>query len=823
MIAQAGSIDQFFLALYGQDAPGWLVIWTKQDKFSRWYPATEIREAAGKCIELAGSYDVYFGIGLQGQRGESKQRGKADGVIAIPALWLDVDCRGGTHSATNLPTLEDARDLLAEFPLPPSSLVHTGGGVHAYWFFKQLWVFKDNADRERAADLVARFQQAFIALAAARGWRLDNTSDLARVLRVPGTFNHKSGTPLPVKLLGFEPTRRYSYKELVAAIDELAAKVPRPEPKPAGQEVTPAGDMPDASLILERCRFLRHCRDDAATLSEPEWYAMLTIMARTDGGRELCHELSRPYPRYSERETDAKIDHALKDTGPITCQRIRQDFGAWCQECRERVTSPIVLGMTAPAELPEYPVEHFPIEALPDCFAPFVSQAAQALGCPPDFIGVPLLALAGAAIGTTRVIELKPSWREGAQLYVAIVAEPGTKKSPALILAMAPLVERQKQLKARYDREMEEYERELARWEDERQKKRGLKNGTNAPEPGEKPQKPVLGRTYTSDTTVEALAQIMAENPRGIALVRDELAGWARAMNQYKLGKGADRQFYLSCWSGAPAAVDRKSREEPILLNRTFLTVVGCIPPDVLDELNDERGREDGFLHRILFCFPDPAPNRWSEENISEGARKAVERCFRELWELEHDKSSGEEFKPVVVPLSPAGKRVFLEWFEAHCAEEEAPDFRSEWRGSWAKMPAHVARLALIIHTCRWVTRETSSFEVDEVSVLKAAALGHYFKSHLKRVYQRLREDQVDRRVRQAVAWLKKHGKNGVTPRALIAYRVAGCKGKEDAKELLETLAARNLGYWQESPHGGRGRKTKKFFLYSIQHSTEIA
>ncbi|MDK2889107.1 MAG: hypothetical protein PWP72_1985 [Thermoanaerobacter sp.] len=829
MIAQASNIEQFFSTLYGQDAPGWLVIWTKQDKLSRWYETHNIPEVAARCRELAGSFDVYYGIGLQGQRLASNQRGKADGVIAIPGLWLDIDCQGGTHTATNLPTFEEARDFMAAFPLPPSIVVHSGGGLHVYWLFRQLWTFSETdpprirAGHKKAADLVARFQQAFIALAGARGWRLDNTSDLSRVLRVPGTFNHKSGQPVPVQVLEFEPTRRYGYKEIIQAVDELAARVPRQERKTTRREPPGDEDKPEAALILERCAFIRHCRDDAAILSEPEWYAMLTIMARTDGGRELCHELSRPYPRYSERETEDKIRHALEDAAPRTCERIRRDFGTYCQGCRERVTSPIVLGMAMPVELPDYPVEPFPVEALPDCFAPFVSQAAQALGCPPDFIGVPLLALAGAAIGTTRVIQLKPGWREGTQLYAAIVAEPGSKKSPALALAQAPLVERQQQLKVKYDREKEEYERELAQWEEEKEKaKAARKKGGNEPDTGEKPEKPVLGRTYTTDTTVEALAQIMEQNPRGIALVRDELAGWARSMNQYKAGRGADKQFYLSCWSGAPAAVDRKSKEEPIFLSRTFLTVVGCIPPDVLDELTDERQREDGFIHRILFCFPDPVPNRWTEASISEEARESVNRCFEQLWKLTHTAGEHGEPIPVVVPLSPEGKRVFLEWYESHCQEEQAPDFQAAWRGPWAKMPAHVARLALIIHVCRLVSGETTSAKVDDMSVLKAAALAHYFKSHLKRVYQRLRDEPLDRKVRQAVEWLKKHGKNGVTPRVLIAYRVAGCKDRSDAKALLETLVARNLGYWQEPPQGGRGRKAKKFFLYNIQHSTEI-
>jgi hypothetical protein len=100
--------------------------------------------------------------------------------------------------------------------------------------------------------------------------------------------------------------------------------------------------------ILLGCRFMRHCRDDAATLSEWEWYAALTILARCDGGAALAHKWSRPYPRYSVRQTEAKVVHALNAPGPYTCARINGDTGGhWCRGCPGLLLdlpSPIVLG-----------------------------------------------------------------------------------------------------------------------------------------------------------------------------------------------------------------------------------------------------------------------------------------------------------------------------------------------------------------------------------------------------------------------------------------------------------------------------------------------
>ncbi|MCP4347200.1 MAG: hypothetical protein GY795_16940 [Desulfobacterales bacterium] len=102
----------------------------------------------------------------------------------------------------------------------------------------------------------------------------------------------------------------------------------------------------DFARIAEKCHFIAHCRDDAKILSEPDWYILLTISARCRDGERLSHKLSEPYPDYTPLETEAKINHALKDTGPYRCQTIKRINGKYCRACRHfgKVRSPIVLG-----------------------------------------------------------------------------------------------------------------------------------------------------------------------------------------------------------------------------------------------------------------------------------------------------------------------------------------------------------------------------------------------------------------------------------------------------------------------------------------------
>jgi len=201
----------FLRSLYGNEAPGFIALWTRQDKRTYWFPAHELDKAAAAAISLAGSFDVYFGAGLRREALTPDKRGGNADIIAIPGLWADVDIQGPTHSSDKLPpTLEDAIALIREFPLTPTVIVTTGGGIQAWWLFKQSWVLENDVERQKATHLLKGLQNRLQANAAARGWHVDSTHDLARVLRLPGTWNRKTAEPMPVVVFELNEEARYN-------------------------------------------------------------------------------------------------------------------------------------------------------------------------------------------------------------------------------------------------------------------------------------------------------------------------------------------------------------------------------------------------------------------------------------------------------------------------------------------------------------------------------------------------------------------------------------------------------------------------------------
>jgi len=143
----------------------------------------------------------------------------------------------------------------------------------------------------------------------------------------------------------------YKPKDLAGFIDkrlsELGLTVRKTEEAPQGKNKRPnetwESERPDEfnilaiEKLLENCAFIQHCRDDATTLSERHWWSMIHNLAVFgEPGKKKIHELSKPYPGYTERETDQKIEEALKasekEIGPHTCAFIEKDSGFICPE-----------------------------------------------------------------------------------------------------------------------------------------------------------------------------------------------------------------------------------------------------------------------------------------------------------------------------------------------------------------------------------------------------------------------------------------------------------------------------------------------------------
>ncbi len=203
--------------LYGDAETGWLTIFYTPSRQTLWFPVS------APVPELDLEQNCYLGLGIRRQRpGNGVGRGKTDDIIAIPGLWLDLDYHSpGAHKVRHsLPPTEDAAlSLLDASPYKPSLIVHSGHGLQVYWLFKEIACFGTQAERDAFGRLCRGWQQLFQQSGRDRGWHVDSTADLARVLRIPGTCNLKTDEPREVTVreanhFRYEPSDFSDFAEL---------------------------------------------------------------------------------------------------------------------------------------------------------------------------------------------------------------------------------------------------------------------------------------------------------------------------------------------------------------------------------------------------------------------------------------------------------------------------------------------------------------------------------------------------------------------------------------------------------------------------------
>ena len=206
------------------------------------------------------------------------------------------------------------------------------------------------------------------------------------------------------------------------------------------------------------------------------------------------------------------------------------------------------------SERPEMLVERFepfPVDALPEPVRSFVVAGAKSLGCDESFIALPVLAMLGAAIGNTRRLLVKRGWTEPPILWTVIIGNSGSCKSPAIELALKPVKDRQRDAFRVYADEVAQHRT------DELEHVKALdswKRSKGAGEPPTSPIEPVAERYLADDTTVESLAGLLRNQPRGLLVARDELAGWMGGFDRYANGKGETWRSGSKCSAAGPSS-----------------------------------------------------------------------------------------------------------------------------------------------------------------------------------------------------------------------------------------------------------------------------
>jgi putative DNA primase/helicase len=181
------------------------------------------------------SRDVYCGVA---PRVDAESR-DAEGCAALYAVFADQDFKDSSEA--------DARARLAAFALPPSAVVHSGGGLQSYWFLT------DSLDLQNGGAAFAK--HLLLSLATTLGADL-KAAEPARILRLPGTLNYKyPPTPRPVVVETCDDRCRYNLADMTAVLSPIVTAEEGPY-TPLLSDSIPDGNRND-TLFREGCKLRR--------------------------------------------------------------------------------------------------------------------------------------------------------------------------------------------------------------------------------------------------------------------------------------------------------------------------------------------------------------------------------------------------------------------------------------------------------------------------------------------------------------------------------------------------------------------------------------
>ena len=395
-------------------------------------------------------------------------------------------------------------------------------------------------------------------------------------------------------------------------------------------------------------------------------------------------------------------------------------------------------------------------DLVPQALRPWLLDISNRMQVRLEMVAIPAVALAGALIGAGCGIRPKrrDDWLEVPNLWGCVVAPPASGKSPSRGEVFKPLGLLEVEAEAAFQVAAREYgievETHKAREDAAKEALRAAAKGKGNLAEAEavlralreaQPAKPVKRRYRSNDTTVEKLGELLAGNPRGILVERDELVGWLAMLDRE--GREADRAFYLEAWGGKGSfTTDRIGRGE-IFIPRACVAVYGATQPDkilgYLDAVFHSLGN-DGLLQRFqLLAYPDPVGQwRYRDQEPDHAARSRAFGVYRHLAEMDFLVAGATLDEHAEIPgfrFCDDAQAVFVDWLtdlenEKLRRADEHPilvEHLGKFRGL---MPS----LALIFHLVE-VAAGSEAGPVTLEAVRLALRWCDYLEQHARRVY----------------------------------------------------------------------------------------
>jgi hypothetical protein len=448
-----------------------------------------------------------------------------------------------------------------------------------------------------------------------------------------------------------------------------------------------------------------------------------------------------------------------------------------------------------------------------DRWSRWIDDAARSVAAPADYVVAPLLAAASVLIGHARWARAWPGWQEPPHLWCAVIGDRGKSTGADVINRdVLPIIERR--IAADFRRQRREaqamIEADKVKLESRKAELREtIKNRRSLPpQPSRAPQETMAPRLTLSDVTIERVASVLATAaPKGVLMIRDELAGWLSGMNA---DSDYARSFWIETYGGRLWTIDRQKSSAPIIVPRCAVSWYGGVQPGRVGEAL--QGSNEGLLARFMWFWPDPLPVKKPKRRPSiDWAIMAFDR-LRTL-----DLTASDDGPiPLMVPLDDAAAKRLVRF--AELMQERGEATTGLLRSAIGKACGLTLRLSMVLEYLYWCGEDGYGAPPDRVAedTLIAAArfVSEYVIPSAERTYSDATCTETDDNTTILARWIASARPAVVHVRDM--QRNVRLSGLRDAKAIHAACAALIKAGWLGRPVPGRAFQHRGTKAYPI-------
>jgi hypothetical protein len=424
-----------------------------------------------------------------------------------------------------------------------------------------------------------------------------------------------------------------------------------------------------------------------------------------------------------------------------------------------------------------FPRTPFPLHSFPTPMADLIDAASDIFDLDPAAIALPMLTVAGAAIGNSRRLQLTDGHSLPPNIWSAILSNDDPRLSHIHRLILAPLIERQENIADFIHLSQSQYSIELDDWNH-------FHHETNEPKP--LPPRADFRQYFFTDPDYRRLPEYLARQPRGCLLVQDDLSQWFQATPIQ----------CLSLFDAPPFTFDRAKSLHIRFAPHAFLAVTGslsptepdCVSPGLFHRSPDSNSIR--LASRFLFACPPQTHSLRPASFIKPRVLLAWSDLITKLYCLDPTPSLGS-IKPILLPLHRSAIKE-LNSAHDHLATAALQQSDPRLRRHLLNLIEYIPRLALILQLAT-PSDESPHDLVDAYSISSAAKLIEWFADELKRIYLNLAIDSSAAETLSILSLISRHG-GKITARELMRASRPFSRSTSDAQTLLQNLAAKGLG-----------------------------